>query len=179
MARSSAGTSRSRPRVDLIRRPQSISMLAHRRPAGHNDRGSCKRLKDILDQIVADLGGADMISKGQRRLCRRATTLSIQAEAMECDAFENSLSISNFAASFATASAVTPAIRAQARGKGYPELATIPRHARQAARREMSTCSAIARASSTSMLRYLTVPSIIVWPSRSCTACRDKRSSID
>jgi hypothetical protein len=30
---------------------------AHRRPAGHNDRGSCKRLKDILDQIVADLGG--------------------------------------------------------------------------------------------------------------------------
>jgi hypothetical protein len=64
-------------------------MLAHRRPAGHNDRGSCKRLKDILDQIVADLGGADMISEGQRRLCRRAATLSIQAEAMECDAFGN------------------------------------------------------------------------------------------
>ncbi len=58
---------------------------AHRRPAGHNDRGSCKRLKDILDQIVADLGGADMISEGQRRLCRRTATLSIQAEAMECD----------------------------------------------------------------------------------------------
>ena len=62
---------------------------AHRRPAGHNDRGSCKRLKDILDQIVADLGGADMISEGQRRLCRRTVTLSIQAEAMECDAFGN------------------------------------------------------------------------------------------
>ena len=75
--------------MDLIQRPQSISMLAHRRPAGHNDRGSCKRLKDILDQIVADLGGADMISEGQRRLCRRAATLSIQAEAMECDAFGN------------------------------------------------------------------------------------------
>jgi hypothetical protein len=75
--------------VDLIRRPQSISMLVHRRPTGHNDRGSCKRLKDILDQIVADLGGADMISEGQRRLCRRAATLSIQAEAMECDAFGN------------------------------------------------------------------------------------------
>ena len=57
--------------------------------------------------------------------------------------------------------------------------ATIPCHASQAARREMSICSAIARASSTSMLRYLTVPSIIVWPSRSCTACQDKRSSID
>jgi len=30
-----------------------------------------------------------MISEGQRRLCRRAATLSIQAEAMECDAFGN------------------------------------------------------------------------------------------
>ncbi len=45
------------------------------------------------------------------------------------------------------------------------DTATIPCHASQAARREMST--------------YMTVPSIIVWPSRSCTACRDKRSSID
>src|ERR1700694_4490629 len=35
-----------------------------------------------------------------------------------------------------------------------------------------STCSAIARASSTSMARYLTVLSILVWPSRSWTALR-------
>jgi hypothetical protein len=35
---------------------------------------------------------------------------------------------------------------------------------------QTSTCSAIARASSTSMPRYLTVLSILVWPSRSCTA---------
>ena len=35
---------------------------------------------------------------------------------------------------------------------------------------QTSTCSAIARASSTSMPRYLTVLSILVWPSKSCTA---------
>jgi hypothetical protein len=37
---------------------------------------------------------------------------------------------------------------------------------------QTSTCSAMARASSTSMPRYLTVLSILVWPSRSCTARR-------
>jgi len=35
---------------------------------------------------------------------------------------------------------------------------------------QTSTCSAIARASSTSIPRYLTVLSILVWPSKSCTA---------
>jgi hypothetical protein len=37
---------------------------------------------------------------------------------------------------------------------------------------QTSTCSAMARASSTSMPRYLTVLSILVWPSRICTARR-------
>jgi len=37
---------------------------------------------------------------------------------------------------------------------------------------QTSTCSAIARASSTSIPRYLTVLSILVWPSKSCTARR-------
>src|ERR1019366_9802605 len=37
---------------------------------------------------------------------------------------------------------------------------------------QRSTCSAIERASSTSMPRYLTVLSILVWPSNSCTARR-------
>jgi hypothetical protein len=37
---------------------------------------------------------------------------------------------------------------------------------------QRSTCSAMERASSTSMPRYLTVLSILVWPSNSCTARR-------
>ena len=47
---------------------------------------SYRRFKDLLEQILADLGGADILSEGQRQLCRRAATLSIMAESMECDA---------------------------------------------------------------------------------------------
>jgi hypothetical protein len=43
-------------------------------------------------------------------------------------------------------------------------------HVRSARVFQTSTCSAIERASSTSMPRYLTVLSILVWPSKSCTA---------
>ena len=45
-------------------------------------------------------------------------------------------------------------------------------HIRSARVFQTSTCSAIARASSTSMPRYLTVLSILVWPSKSWTALR-------
>jgi hypothetical protein len=47
---------------------------------------AARRFKDILQQILADLGGTDILSEGQRQLCRRAATLSIQAESMEADA---------------------------------------------------------------------------------------------
>jgi hypothetical protein len=50
---------------------------------------SYRRFKDLLDQILADIGGAEHLSEGQRQLCRRAATLSIAAEAMECDAVGN------------------------------------------------------------------------------------------
>ncbi|MGB6711653.1 MAG: hypothetical protein WBE85_16235 [Methylocella sp.] len=50
---------------------------------------SYRRFKDVLEQILADLGGADLLSEGQRQLCRRAATLSIMAESMECDAIGN------------------------------------------------------------------------------------------
>jgi hypothetical protein len=47
-----------------------------------------------------------------------------------------------------------------------------PKAVRSAQVIQTSDCSAIARASSTSMPRYLTVLSILVWPSKSCTARR-------
>jgi hypothetical protein len=50
---------------------------------------SYRRFKDVLEQILADLGGAEILSEGQRQLCRRAATLSIMAESMECDAVGN------------------------------------------------------------------------------------------
>jgi hypothetical protein len=50
---------------------------------------SYRRFKDVLEQILADLGGPDILSEGQRQLCRRAATLSLMAESMECDAVGN------------------------------------------------------------------------------------------
>jgi hypothetical protein len=42
-----------------------------------------RRFKDILACIVSDLGGADILSEGQRQIARRAATLSIACEKLE------------------------------------------------------------------------------------------------
>ena len=42
-----------------------------------------KRFRDILAAIVSDLGGADMLSEGQRQLARRAAMMSVECEALE------------------------------------------------------------------------------------------------
>src|ERR1700738_2225595 len=53
-----------------------------------------------------------------------------------------------------------------------PAVGGRAEHVRSAQVFQTSTCSAIAKASSTSMPRYLTVLSILVCPSRSWTALR-------
>ena len=45
-----------------------------------------RRFRDVLAEIVSDLGGADMLSEGQRQLARRAATISIACERMEGEA---------------------------------------------------------------------------------------------
>lgn len=42
-----------------------------------------RRFKDVLAEITSDLGGADLLSEGQRQLARRAATISIACERME------------------------------------------------------------------------------------------------
>ena len=44
-----------------------------------------RRFRDILAEIVSDLGGSDTLSEAQRQLARRATLMSVQAELMEAD----------------------------------------------------------------------------------------------
>jgi hypothetical protein len=45
-----------------------------------------RRWRDVLAEITNDLGGADLLSEGQRQLIRRATTISIACERMEGEA---------------------------------------------------------------------------------------------
>src|SRR5262249_39082462 len=42
-----------------------------------------RRWKDVLGEIVNDLGGADLLSEGQRQLARRIATLAIACEKLE------------------------------------------------------------------------------------------------
>jgi hypothetical protein len=42
-----------------------------------------RRFRDVLSEIVSDLGGPDTLSEGQRQLARRAAMLSTQCEIME------------------------------------------------------------------------------------------------
>jgi hypothetical protein len=43
-----------------------------------------RRFKGILAQIINDLGGIDVCSEAQKQLARRAATLCISCERMEC-----------------------------------------------------------------------------------------------
>jgi hypothetical protein len=45
-----------------------------------------RRFRDVLVEIISDLGGADLLSEGQRQLARRAATISIACEKMEGEA---------------------------------------------------------------------------------------------
>jgi hypothetical protein len=42
-----------------------------------------RRFRDVLSEIVSDLGGPDTLSEGQRQLARRAAMLSVECERME------------------------------------------------------------------------------------------------
>jgi hypothetical protein len=45
-----------------------------------------RRFRDVLAEIVSDLGSASDLSEGQRQLARRAALLSVECERMEAEA---------------------------------------------------------------------------------------------
>jgi hypothetical protein len=50
------------------------------------DTAWARRYRDVFNQIIADIGGPEGLSEGQRQLARRATLLSIACEKMEGEA---------------------------------------------------------------------------------------------
>jgi hypothetical protein len=52
----------------------------------HGDTKWARRFRDVLVEIVSDLGGPDALSEGQRQLARRATTISLECERLEARA---------------------------------------------------------------------------------------------
>ncbi len=47
---------------------------------------AARRFRDILGEIVSDLGGHDRLSEGQRQIARRCAMLSVQCELLESQA---------------------------------------------------------------------------------------------
>src|SRR5262249_32392472 len=50
------------------------------------DTAWARRFRDVLAEITSDLGGADLLSEGQRQLARRAATISLACERLEGEA---------------------------------------------------------------------------------------------
>jgi hypothetical protein len=51
-------------------------------PRGHGTAWA-RRFKDVLAEIISDMGGKEGRSEGERQLARRAATISIECEKME------------------------------------------------------------------------------------------------
>ncbi len=47
------------------------------------DNAWSRRFRDILELIIGDLGGPEVLSEGQRQIARRCATLSVECERME------------------------------------------------------------------------------------------------
>lgn len=45
-----------------------------------------RRFRDVLAEIISDLGGADHLSEGQRQIARRCAMMSVECERMEGEA---------------------------------------------------------------------------------------------
>jgi hypothetical protein len=56
----------------------------HVQPVG--DNAWSRRFRDVLAEIISDLGGARGLSEGQRQLARRAATISLECEKLEAAA---------------------------------------------------------------------------------------------
>lgn len=73
----------------VARAPRTKSAVTNGRrlhvvPPGDTAWG--RRFRDVLSQIIGDLGGMDVLSEGQRQLARRCATLAIVFERMEGEA---------------------------------------------------------------------------------------------
>ena len=58
---------------------------------------TARRFRDVYEEIGSDMGGADLLSEGQRQLARRAAGLSVLSEEIESDLVrERPFSVQNY-----------------------------------------------------------------------------------
>jgi hypothetical protein len=96
----SATHARKHPMEPALNSPPSRSAITRHKPEQRSrvtngkryfvegdQRGPwARRWRDVLAEIVNDLGGADLLSEGQKQLARRCATIAIACERMEGEA---------------------------------------------------------------------------------------------
>ena len=76
-------SARARPRLATIKSKVTNGRRVF--AVGGDGRGAwTRRWKDIVELHVADAGGRDQMTEAMLSLCRRAATLEIQLEQLEC-----------------------------------------------------------------------------------------------
>jgi hypothetical protein len=107
-----------------------------RRPG---DNAWSRRFRDVLEQIIADIGGPDGLSEGQRQLARRAATLALECERLELRAVSGKSMLDQTLTAgggltpvqiLLEASRVLHALGREEMGGGVAALAAKPRHER-------------------------------------------------
>jgi hypothetical protein len=83
IADSSADRTASEPRL-----PKQRSRVSNGKLFVETDHRTAwsRRFRDVLAEIISDLGGADLLSEGQKQLARRCATIAITCERMEGEA---------------------------------------------------------------------------------------------
>jgi hypothetical protein len=82
-------TDRRPPSLRPVVTPRSRSAVSNGKRLHVISPGDTKwsrRFRDVLAEIISDLGGSDGLSEGQRQLARRAATISITCEQLETKA---------------------------------------------------------------------------------------------
>jgi hypothetical protein len=80
-ARPPAARAESTPRPASTRSAVSNGKRLHVEAPG--DGAWSRRFRDLLAEIVSDLGGPDHLSEGQRQLARRCATIALECERLE------------------------------------------------------------------------------------------------
>jgi hypothetical protein len=82
-ALSTAPNGKAQPRIGIRRRRSRVTNGSALFAVGPQTSAYARRLRDVLGEIISDLGGPDELSEAERQLARRAASLSVACEKLE------------------------------------------------------------------------------------------------
>jgi hypothetical protein len=80
---SPAPNGKAQPRVGIRRRRSRVTNGSALFAVGPQTSAYARRLRDILGEVISDLGGPSELSEAERQLARRAASLSVACEKLE------------------------------------------------------------------------------------------------